>query len=52
MGESPQKAYLGRPLKSAYSAKDRAEALRRVKARKIPWRGEDQRRAFGPGEKE
>ena len=31
--------YLGRPPKSAYRSEDRAEALRRVKAReKGPWR--------------
>ena len=35
MGESPLKGYLGRLPKSAYRSEDRAEALRRVKAREI-----------------
>ena len=47
----PPKGYLGWPPKSAYRTEDRAEALRRVRARKIqPWRGDDQRRAHGAGE--
>ena len=49
----PPKGYLGRPPKSAYRSEDRAEALRRVKAREIqPWRGDDQRRAHGAGEQQ
>ena len=52
-GEVPPKGYLGRPPKSAYRSEDRAEALRRVKAREIqPWRGDDQRRAHGAGEQQ
>ena len=50
-GGVPPKGYLGRPAKSAYRSEDRAEALRRMKAREIqPWRGNDQRRAHGAGE--
>ena len=47
------KEYPGSPPKSAYRSKDRAEALRRVKAREIePSRGDDQRRAHGAGERQ
>ena len=50
-GGVPPKGYLGRLPKSAYRSEDRAEALRRVKAREIqPWRGDDQRRARGAGD--
>ena len=50
-GGVPPKGCLRRPPRSAYRSKDRAEALRRVKARGIqPWRGDDQRRAHGAGE--
>ena len=50
-GGVPPKGCLGRPPRSAYRSEDRAEALRRVRAREIqPWRGEDQRRAHGAGE--
>ena len=47
----------GSPLEGvsgeAYRTEDRAEAKRRVRAREIqPWRGEDQRRAHGPGEQQ
>ena len=52
-GGVPPKGYLGRPPKSAYRSEDRAEALRRVKVREIqPWRGDDQRRAHGAGERQ
>ena len=52
-GGVPPKGYLGRPPKSAYRSEDRAEALRRVKAREIqPWRGDDQWRAHGAGEQQ
>ena len=52
-GGVPPKGYLGRPPKSAYGSEDRAEALRRVRAREIPsWRGDDQRRAHGAGEQQ
>ena len=45
------KGCLVRPSRSAYRSEDRAEALRRVRARKIqPWRGDDQRRAHRAGE--
>ena len=47
----PPKGYLGRPPKSAYRTKDRAEAERRVRAREIqPWQGEEQRREHRAGE--
>ena len=50
-GGVPPKGCLGRPPRSAYRSEDRAEALRRVRAREIqPWRGDDQRRAHGAGE--
>ena len=50
-GEVPPKGWLGRPPRSAYRSEDRAEALRRMRAREIqPWRGDDQRRAHGAGE--
>ena len=50
-GGVPPKGCLGRPPRSPYRSKDRAEALRRVKAREIQrWRGDDQRRAHGAGE--
>ena len=50
-GGVPPKGYLGRPPKSAYRSKDRAEALRHVRVREIqPWRGDSQRRAHGAGE--
>ena len=50
-GGVPPKGYQGWPPKSAYRSEDRAEALRRVIARKIqPWRGDDQWRARGAGE--
>ena len=43
-GGVPPKGYLGRPPKLAYRSEDRAEALRRVKARDIqPWRRDDNR---------
>ena len=49
----PAKGYLGRPPKSAYRSEKRAEALRRVRARKIqPWRGNDQRRTHGAGQQQ
>ena len=49
-GISP-KGYLGRPPKSAYRTEDRAEAERRVRARRIqPWREEEQRGAHGAEE--
>ena len=52
-GGVPPKGYLGRPPKSAYRSEDRAEALRRVKAREIqPWRGDDQGRAHRAGEQQ
>ena len=52
-GGIPPKGYLGRRPKSAYRSEDRAEALRRVKAREIqPWRRDDQRRAHGAGEQQ
>ena len=52
-GEYPPKGYLGRQPKSTYRAEDRAEAERRVRARKIqPWRGEEQRRAHRAGEQQ
>ena len=52
-GGVPPKGYLGRPPKSAYRSEDRAEALRRVKAREIrPWRRDDQRRAHRAGEQQ
>ena len=47
------KGYLGRPPKSAYRSEDRAEALRRVKARQIqPWSRDDERRAHAAGEQQ
>ena len=47
------KGYLGRPPQPAYRSEDRAEALRRVRAREIqPWRGDDQRRAHGAGKQQ
>ena len=50
-GGVPPKGCLGRPPRSAYRSEDRAEALRRVRARDIQaWRGDDQRRAHGAGE--
>ena len=50
-GGVPLKGCLGRPPRSAYRSENRAEALRRVKAREIqPWRGDDPRRAHGAGE--
>ena len=50
-GGVPPKGCLGRPPRSAYRSEDRAEALRRVKAREIqPWRGDDKRQAYGAGE--
>ena len=50
-GGVPLKAYLGRPLKSAYRSEDRAEALRGLRARgKQPWRADDQQRADGAGD--
>ena len=52
-GGIPPKGYLGTPPRSVYRSEDRAEALRRVKAREIqPWRGDDQRRAHGAGEQQ
>ena len=49
-GGVPRKGCLGRPPRSAYRSEDRAEALRRLRAREIqPWRGDDQRRAHGAG---
>ena len=43
-GGVPPKGCLGRPPRSPYRSEDRAEAQRRVRARKIqPWHGEDQR---------
>ena len=52
-GGIPPKGYLGRPPKSAYRTEDRAEAQRRVRARRIqPWLGEDQRRAHRAGEQQ
>ena len=51
-GGVPPKGCLGRPPRSAYRSEDRAEALRHVRAREIqPWRGDDQRRAHGAGER-
>ena len=51
-GGVPPKGCLGRPPRSAYRSEDRAEALRRVRAREIqPLRGDDQRRAHGAGER-
>ena len=45
-GGVPSKGCLGRLPKSAYRSEDRAQALRRVKAREIqPWHGDNQRRA-------
>ena len=50
-GGVPPKGCLGRPPRSAYRSEDRAEALRRVRAREIqPLRGDDQRQAHGAGE--
>ena len=50
-GGVPPKVCLGRSPRLAYRSEDRAEALRRVKAREIqPWRGDDQRRAHEAGE--
>ena len=50
-GGVPPKRCLGRVPRSAYRSEDRAEALRRVKAREMePWRGDNQRRAHGAGE--
>ena len=50
-GGVPPKGSLGRPPRSAHRSDDRAQALRRVRAREIqPWRGDDQRRAHGAGE--
>ena len=41
----------GRQMGEDDGSEDRAEALRRVRARAIqPWRGDDQRRAHGAGE--
>ena len=52
-GEVSPKGYLGRPPKPAYRSEDRAEALRRVRARDLqPWCGDDQRRAHGAGEQQ
>ena len=52
-GGVPPKGNLGTPPKSAYRSEDRAQALRRVRARKIQsWRGDDQRRAHGAGEQQ
>ena len=52
-GGIPPKGYLRRPPKLAYRTEDRAEAERRVRARKIqPWRGEEERRAHGAGEQQ
>ena len=52
-GRVPPKGYLRRPAKSAYRMDDRADAKRRVRARKIqPWRGENQQRAQGAGEQQ
>ena len=51
-GGVPPKGCLGRPPRSAYRSEDRVEALRHVRAREIqPWRGDDQRRAHGAGER-
>ena len=50
-GGVPLKGCLGRPPRSAYRSKDRAEAQGRVRARQIqPWRRDNQRRAHGAGE--
>ena len=50
-GGVPPKGRLGRPPRTANRSEDRAEALRRGKAReKQPWRGDDRRRAHGAGE--
>ena len=50
-GGVPPKGCQGRPPRSAYRWEHRAEALRRVRARKIqPWPGDDQRRAHSAGE--
>ena len=50
-GGVPPKGCLGRPPRSAKRSEDRAEALRRLRAREIqPWRGDEQRRAHGAGE--
>ena len=47
-GGVPPKGYRGRSPKSAYRSEDRAEALRRMRAREIqPWCRDDQRRAHG-----
>ena len=47
------KGYLRRLPKSAYRLEDRAEALRRVRARGIqPWRGDDRRRAHVAGQQQ
>ena len=52
-GGVPPKGYLGRPPKSAHRLEERAEALRRVRAREIqPWCGDDQRRPHGAGEQQ
>ena len=52
-GGIPPKGYLGRPPNSAYRSKDRVEALRRVKVRKIqPWCGDNLQRAHGEGEQQ
>ena len=52
-GGVPPEGYLWRPPKSAYRSEDRAEALRRVTARKIqPWRTDDQRRAHAAGKQQ
>ena len=45
-GGVPSMGYLRSPPKSAYRSEDRAEVLRRLRAREIQrWRGDDQRRA-------
>ena len=50
-GGVPPKGCLGRPPRSAYWSKNRAEAQRRVRAREIqPPRGDDQQRSHGAGE--